>query len=177
MGSWYMQDKDFRNETIVLGLVLCLLIVFPLFFYHLHILPGINLPFQTKNLSILLFFIPEVFVSPGPIAFLSWGHILQHQLLVTSTSTVPPPGRKNLTLILVFLSGLGRQRCSRNLGDSCLMLMVHFVCSFSVFLYCFPAISLLGLFPQINTFCIYLLEQIDMLFFGGSGKLFTFYSY
>ncbi|XP_007522976.2 pecanex-like protein 2 [Erinaceus europaeus] len=36
------------------------------------------------------------------------------------------------------------------------------------FLYCFPAISLLGLFPQINTFCIYLLEQIDMLFFGGS---------
>uniref|UniRef100_A0A8B9GDP9 Pecanex-like protein n=1 Tax=Amazona collaria TaxID=241587 RepID=A0A8B9GDP9_9PSIT len=39
-----------------------------------------------------------------------------------------------------------------------------------VFLYCFPAISLLGLFPQINTFCIYLLEQIDMLLFGGSGK-------
>ncbi|XP_006711879.1 pecanex-like protein 2 isoform X5 [Homo sapiens] len=37
-----------------------------------------------------------------------------------------------------------------------------------VFLYCFPAISLLGLFPQINTFCTYLLEQIDMLFFGGS---------
>ncbi|XP_051470190.1 pecanex-like protein 2 [Apus apus] len=37
-----------------------------------------------------------------------------------------------------------------------------------VFLYCFPAISLLGLFPQINTFCIYLLEQIDVLLFGGS---------
>uniref|UniRef100_A0A669P349 Pecanex-like protein n=2 Tax=Phasianus colchicus TaxID=9054 RepID=A0A669P349_PHACC len=37
-----------------------------------------------------------------------------------------------------------------------------------VFLYCFPAISLLGLFPQINTFCIYLLEQIDILLFGGS---------
>ncbi|CAN8203793.1 unnamed protein product [Coccothraustes coccothraustes] len=37
-----------------------------------------------------------------------------------------------------------------------------------VFLYCFPAISLLGLFPQINTFCIYLLEQVDMLLFGGS---------
>nr|XP_020642474.1 pecanex-like protein 2 [Pogona vitticeps] len=36
------------------------------------------------------------------------------------------------------------------------------------FLYCFPAISLLGLFPQINTFCIYLLEQLDMLLFGGS---------
>ncbi|XP_037676947.1 pecanex-like protein 2 isoform X1 [Choloepus didactylus] len=37
-----------------------------------------------------------------------------------------------------------------------------------VFLYCFPAITLLGLFPQINTFCVYLLEQIDMLLFGGS---------
>ncbi|XP_028745643.1 pecanex-like protein 2 [Peromyscus leucopus] len=37
-----------------------------------------------------------------------------------------------------------------------------------VFLCCFPAISLLGLFPQINTFCTYLLEQVDMLFFGGS---------
>ncbi|KAL7987560.1 hypothetical protein Chor_006479, partial [Crotalus horridus] len=36
------------------------------------------------------------------------------------------------------------------------------------FLYCFPVISLLGLFPQINTFCIYLLEQIDILVFGGS---------
>uniref|UniRef100_A0A8D0GDJ9 Pecanex-like protein n=1 Tax=Sphenodon punctatus TaxID=8508 RepID=A0A8D0GDJ9_SPHPU len=48
-----------------------------------------------------------------------------------------------------------------------------------VFLYCFPAISLLGLFPQINTFCIYLLEQIDMLLFGGSaatGLLSSLYS-
>ncbi|XP_030050846.1 pecanex-like protein 2 [Microcaecilia unicolor] len=40
-----------------------------------------------------------------------------------------------------------------------------------VFICCFPAISLLGLFPQINTFCIYLLEQIDMLIFGGSASL------
>uniref|UniRef100_A0A8C0ZTE4 Pecanex-like protein n=1 Tax=Castor canadensis TaxID=51338 RepID=A0A8C0ZTE4_CASCN len=37
-----------------------------------------------------------------------------------------------------------------------------------VFLYCFPVISLLGLFPQINTFCMHLLEQVDMLLFGGS---------
>nr|XP_008122431.1 PREDICTED: pecanex-like protein 2 isoform X2 [Anolis carolinensis] len=47
------------------------------------------------------------------------------------------------------------------------------------FLYCFPAISLLGLFPQINTFCIYLLEQIDMLLFGGSaaaGMISSLYS-
>ncbi|EGW03339.1 Pecanex-like protein 2 [Cricetulus griseus] len=38
----------------------------------------------------------------------------------------------------------------------------------AVFLCCFPVISLLGLFPQINTFCTYLLEQVDMLLFGGS---------
>nr|XP_021504050.1 pecanex-like protein 2 [Meriones unguiculatus] len=37
-----------------------------------------------------------------------------------------------------------------------------------VFLCCFPVLSLLGLFPQINTFCTYLLEQTDMLLFGGS---------
>lgn len=40
----------------------------------------------------------------------------------------------------------------------------------AVFLCCFPVLSLLGLFPQINTFCTYLLEQTDMLLFGGSGE-------
>ena len=64
-----------------------------------------------------------------------------------------------------------------NLGPCFCVLTVNFFCLLSVFLYCFPAISLLGLFPQINTFCIYLLEQIDMLFFGGSGKSFTFCSF
>ncbi|KAJ7984911.1 hypothetical protein DPEC_G00359670 [Dallia pectoralis] len=34
--------------------------------------------------------------------------------------------------------------------------------------YCFPITFLVGLFPQINTFTIYLLEQIDMHFFGGT---------
>ncbi|XP_077342325.1 pecanex-like protein 2 isoform X2 [Lithobates pipiens] len=34
----------------------------------------------------------------------------------------------------------------------------------------FPLISLLGLFPQVNTFCVYFLEQIDILVFGGSAK-------
>ncbi|XP_023689512.2 pecanex-like protein 2 isoform X2 [Paramormyrops kingsleyae] len=33
---------------------------------------------------------------------------------------------------------------------------------------CFPVIFLVGLLPQMNTFVIYLLEQIDMHFFGGS---------
>nr|XP_015218005.1 PREDICTED: pecanex-like protein 2 isoform X2 [Lepisosteus oculatus] len=36
------------------------------------------------------------------------------------------------------------------------------------FVHCFPIIFLLGLLPQINTFLIYLLEQIDMHFFGGT---------
>lgn len=55
-------------------------------------------------------------------------------------------------------------------------LTMNFVCLLPVFLYCFPAISLLGLFPQIDTFCVYLLEQVDMLFFGGSGKSWTSHS-
>lgn len=53
-----------------------------------------------------------------------------------------------------------------------------------VFLLCFPIIFSLGLFPQINTFLMYLLEQIDMHVFGGNaagsllGKLsiFVFYN-
>ncbi|XP_072292501.1 pecanex-like protein 2 isoform X1 [Eucyclogobius newberryi] len=36
------------------------------------------------------------------------------------------------------------------------------------FTYCFPITFLVGLFPQINTFTIYVLEQIDMHFFGGT---------
>uniref|UniRef100_A0A3Q1JH41 Pecanex-like protein n=1 Tax=Anabas testudineus TaxID=64144 RepID=A0A3Q1JH41_ANATE len=36
------------------------------------------------------------------------------------------------------------------------------------FTYCFPITFLVGLFPQINTFTIYLLEQIDMHLFGGA---------
>ncbi|CAL8298952.1 unnamed protein product [Merluccius merluccius] len=34
--------------------------------------------------------------------------------------------------------------------------------------YCFPVTFLVGLLPQVNTFTIYLLEQIDMHFFGGT---------
>ncbi|KAJ8247997.1 hypothetical protein GJAV_G00237000 [Gymnothorax javanicus] len=36
------------------------------------------------------------------------------------------------------------------------------------FTYCFPLAFLVGLLPQINTFVIYLLEQIDIHFFGGT---------
>lgn len=71
----------------------------------------------------------------------------------------------------------GGPRWARETASGTLALVPHThchpVCSLPVFLYCFPAISLLGLFPQINTFCIYLLEQIDMLVFGGSGKSYT----
>lgn len=36
------------------------------------------------------------------------------------------------------------------------------------FLLCFPIVFSLGLFPQINTFLMYLLEQIDIHVFGGN---------
>lgn len=39
---------------------------------------------------------------------------------------------------------------------------------FIKFILAFPAFFSLGLFPQINTFLMYLLEQIDMHFFGGN---------
>ncbi|XP_051503536.1 pecanex-like protein 2 isoform X4 [Myxocyprinus asiaticus] len=46
---------------------------------------------------------------------------------------------------------------------------LHYVQDILVgFTYCFPITFLLGLFPQINTFVIYFLEQIDMHFFGGT---------
>uniref|UniRef100_A0A3Q2GPN2 Pecanex-like protein n=1 Tax=Cyprinodon variegatus TaxID=28743 RepID=A0A3Q2GPN2_CYPVA len=50
---------------------------------------------------------------------------------------------------------------------SALLKMICFVCE-SGFTYCFPVAFLVGLFPQINTFTIYLLEQIDMHLFGGT---------
>lgn len=42
------------------------------------------------------------------------------------------------------------------------------------FTYCFPITFLVGLFPQINTFTIYVLEQIDMHLFGGTGQTLIF---
>lgn len=50
------------------------------------------------------------------------------------------------------------------------MLMASFVSAPPVFALCFPAIFLFGLLPQVNTFVMCLLEQIDMHVFGGSGK-------
>ncbi|KAF6716244.1 Pecanex-like protein 2 [Oryzias melastigma] len=47
--------------------------------------------------------------------------------------------------------------------------ILHFLRDLLVgFTYCFPLTFLVGLFPQINTFTIYMLEQIDMHFFGGT---------
>uniref|UniRef100_A0AAR2M5P3 Pecanex-like protein n=1 Tax=Pygocentrus nattereri TaxID=42514 RepID=A0AAR2M5P3_PYGNA len=47
-------------------------------------------------------------------------------------------------------------------------LYLNFLFFFLGFTYCFPISFLLGLLPQINTFFIYFLEQIDMHFFGGT---------
>lgn len=38
-----------------------------------------------------------------------------------------------------------------------------------MFTLCFPFVFLLGLLPQVNTCLMYLLEQIDMHGFGGTG--------
>uniref|UniRef100_A0A671YTK3 Pecanex-like protein n=1 Tax=Sparus aurata TaxID=8175 RepID=A0A671YTK3_SPAAU len=47
--------------------------------------------------------------------------------------------------------------------------VLHFIRDLLVgFTYCFPITFLVGLFPQINTFTIYVLEQIDMHLFGGT---------
>lgn len=39
-----------------------------------------------------------------------------------------------------------------------------------IFIICFPIIFTIGLLPQVNTFAIYLLEQIEINVFGGNGK-------
>lgn len=39
-----------------------------------------------------------------------------------------------------------------------------------VFTLSFPVIFLFGLLPQVNTFLMCLLEQVDMHMFGGTGK-------
>lgn len=46
----------------------------------------------------------------------------------------------------------------------------HFPFGPTVFALCFPVIFLFGLLPQVNTFVMCLLEQIDMHIFGGTGK-------
>uniref|UniRef100_A0A8C1FE98 Pecanex-like protein n=1 Tax=Cyprinus carpio carpio TaxID=630221 RepID=A0A8C1FE98_CYPCA len=55
-----------------------------------------------------------------------------------------------------------------------------------VFTLCFPVIFLFGLLPQVNTFLMCLLEQVDMHLFGGTGEtcncvywcfLYTFYAH
>lgn len=52
----------------------------------------------------------------------------------------------------------------------CEMLMTFMFFCPPVFALCFPVIFLFGLLPQVNTFVMCLLEQIDMHIFGGSGK-------
>lgn len=40
----------------------------------------------------------------------------------------------------------------------------------AVFTLCFPIVFLLGLLPQVNTCLMYVLEQLDMHLFGGTGE-------
>lgn len=50
--------------------------------------------------------------------------------------------------------------------------IISYFLSFAVFILCFPVIFTVGLLPQVNTFFIYTLEQIEMHIFGGNGKCF-----
>lgn len=40
-----------------------------------------------------------------------------------------------------------------------------------VFTLCFPIVFFIGLLPQVNTFVMYLCEQLDIHVFGGNGEL------
>lgn len=40
----------------------------------------------------------------------------------------------------------------------------------AVFTLCFPIIFFVGLLPQVNTFVMYLFEQLDIHVFGGNGE-------
>ena len=50
------------------------------------------------------------------------------------------------------------------------LINIMFLFSPTVFALCFPVIFLFGLLPQVNTFIMCVLEQIDMHIFGGTGK-------
>lgn len=39
-----------------------------------------------------------------------------------------------------------------------------------VFTLCFPIVFFIGLLPQVNTFVMYLCEQLDIHVFGGNGE-------
>jgi hypothetical protein len=43
-------------------------------------------------------------------------------------------------------------------------------CYFPGFILGFPLLFLIGFLPQVNTFAMYILEQLDTHVFGGNGK-------
>ena len=48
------------------------------------------------------------------------------------------------------------------------------VCLAAVFLLCLPATFTLGLLPQVNTFVMYVLEQVEIHVFGGTGTFIVY---
>lgn len=66
-----------------------------------------------------------------------------------------------------------RRSSHRDLKKLCLsQLNLCLICFsfFAGFILGFPLIFLVGLLPQVNTFFMYILEQLDMHLFGGNGK-------
>ena len=57
--------------------------------------------------------------------------------------------------------------------DGCDMLFLTWLFFPSVvFTLCFPIVFFIGLLPQVNTFVMYLCEQLDIHIFGGNGEYF-----
>lgn len=57
---------------------------------------------------------------------------------------------------------------------TCYVFHIHdffnYLFSFLVFTLCFPIVFFIGLLPQVNTFVMYLCEQLDIHVFGGNGE-------
>lgn len=57
------------------------------------------------------------------------------------------------------------------MDEVCTIFKYAFV-SLIVFTLCFPVVFFIGLLPQVNTFVMYLCEQLDIHIFGGNGEYF-----
>jgi len=65
-------------------------------------------------------------------------------------------------IIIIFIIKLTRYHINVSLSISMFVYISGFILGF-------PIIFLIGLLPQVNTFTMYALEQIDMHVFGGNG--------
>lgn len=97
-----------------------------------------------------------------PARFSLYGVSLTSSLLLASTrdlligESAPPRSRTGLQTF--FSGGMRTSYLSPCFGPH------------AVFTLCFPIIFFVGLLPQVNTFVMYLFEQLDIHVFGGNGE-------